>query len=556
MALTAKVLAQPVPPPPEERRRQIEAEPLPLSVWGLIEEAAAEVPDLLLWDFFEEGEQATYAEVHEQVTRLAGGLSARGVSKGTVVGVMLPNIPAWPITWFALARLGAIVVPVNVRYTSRELQFVLANSGAGFLIVHADFLSVAGEALEGLDIPAERMFVAGGPKTEGQERWEDILGGGHAKDLPEELPGRDDLLNIQYTSGTTGMPKGCMLTHRHWLTCGKVNARRDGRVYRRILASTPFFYMDPQWLLLMTVFQRATLYVAERQSATKFMDWVRRHRIEFCLFPELVLKQPPLPEDADNALIRVNIYGIRRTLHADLERRFDVVAREAFGMTELGSAMFMPMEAEDMVGSGSCGIPSPFRECRIVDETGQELPAGEIGELQLRGPGMMLGYYKNPAANEAAFDGDWFRSGDLFQKDERGYYYIVGRLKDIIRRSGENIAAREIEEVLLSLNEITEAAAVGVPDETRGEEVKAYLVLQPGLSRSDLPPARILEHCRVHLASFKVPRYISFCGALPKTPSGKISKAVLRGAPDPFAGAYDRVEARWLEPGPSDLRQV
>ena len=545
MVLTAKALAQPTPPSPEERRRQIEAQALPPNVWSLLDEAASAMPDQLLWDFFDHGEQATYAEVRERVKRLAAGLFVRGVSRRTVVALMIPNVPAWPTTWFALARLGATVVPLNVRYTSRELHYVLKDSEARHLIVHEDYLPVARQALGGLGISPEQVFVVGAQASEGPERWEDILAGGRMDILPDELPGRDDLLNIQYTSGTTGMPKGCMLTHRHWLTCGKVNARRDGHGYRRILASTPFFYMDPQWLLLMTIFQRATLYVAERQSATNFMGWVRRHRIEFCLFPELLLKQPPSPEDANNALIRVNIYGLRRARHADLERRFDVVAREAFGMTELGSAMFMPMEAEDMVGSGSCGIPSPFRECRIVDESGRALPDGEVGELQVRGPGMMLGYHNNPAANDDAFDGDWFRTGDLFRRDERGYYYIVGRLKDMIRRSGENIAAREIEEVLLSLGEVAEAAAVAVQDDSRGEEVKVCLVLQPGLDSSHLTPEQVLLHCRANLASFKVPRYVAYCGGLPKTPSGKIAKATLLSAPDPLAGVYDGVEGDW-----------
>lgn len=547
MALIRKVLPQAVPSDPEERRRQIEAEPLPLNVWRLLDEAAAAVPDNLLWEFFESGERATYADIRSRVERLAGGLFARGVSRQSVVAVMLPNVPASPTTWFALGRLGATAVPINVRYTSRELKYVLKDSDASYLVVYADYLPVALEALEGVGrIPPERVFIVGSGTSSEFERWNDILDGGRSNLLPDEEPERDDLLNIQYTSGTTGLPKGCLLTHRHWLTCGKVNARRDGHLYRRILASTPFFYMDPQWLLLMAVFQRATLYVAERQSATKFMEWVRRYGIEFCLFPELVLKQPPSSEDADNALIRINIYGMRRDRHADVEQRFNVVAREAFGMTELGSVMYMPMEADDMVGSGSCGIPSPFRECRVVGPDGLELPHGHIGELQVRGPGMMLGYHNNRPANEAAFDGNWFRTGDLFKRDDRGYFYIAGRLKDMIRRSGENISAREVEEVLLSLGEVTEAAVIAVPDEKCGEEVKAYLVLQPGLTQADLTPAQVLAHCVANLAFFKIPRYLEYIDQLPKTPSGKISKAVLReSASDLRAGSFDRVEDRW-----------
>ena len=211
----------------------------------------------------------------------------------------------------------------------------------------------------------------------------------------------------------------------------------------RILAATPFFYMDPQWLLLMTFYQRATLFVAARQSARRFMDWVRTYRINFCLFPLILYKH------AGIALGQGARAGSRECLrhsprHSRLSSRSGstVVAREAFGMTEVGSACFMPIEAEDMVGSGSCGLPSPFRECRVADPMGNTLPAGEVGELLIRGQGIMLGYYKKPEATAAAFHGDWFRSGDLFRQDERGYFHIQGRLKDMIRRSGENIAAR------------------------------------------------------------------------------------------------------------------
>jgi acyl-CoA synthetase (AMP-forming)/AMP-acid ligase II len=325
-----------------------------------------------------------------------------------------------------------------------------------------------------------------------------------------------------------------------------VNARRDGVAYERILAATPFFYMDPQWLLMMSFYQRATLFVALRQSASRFMQWVRTHRIQFCLFPEIVYKQPPSPQDRENEVIRVNVYGLHKEIHAALEDRFNFVVREAFGMTEVGSGLFMPIEATDMVGSGSCGIPVPFRDARVAAADGTPVAPGEIGELLLRGPAMLSGYYRKPDATAAAFHGEWFRTGDLFRQDERGYYYIVGRVKEMIRRAGENISAREVEAVLREMPEIVEAAAVPVPDPTRGEEVKVFVVLQPGLSSEDVPPPRIVAHCEANLARFKVPRYIAYLERLPKTPSEKIAKHLLVGAPSASAATYDRVEGRWV----------
>ncbi|HKS63390.1 MAG TPA: AMP-binding protein [Xanthobacteraceae bacterium] len=531
----------------EERRREIEASPLPANIGALIDELAASVPDRVAWNFFDQGETITYAALRTEVNRLANGLRAIGVRKGSHVGVMLPNIAAFPLTWLALARLGAVMIPVNTRYTERELHYVLDDGEADFVVIDAGLLSVLENVPQPLPRLTDQNVVVVGDAPSRYRSWSAVKSAGSG-DTPAGVDGvlLDDLLNIQYTSGTTGFPKGCMLTQRYWLVIGKVNAFRDGRTYRNILASTPFFYMDPQWQLMMTFFQRATLYVAERQSASRFMEWVRRYAIDFTLLPNVILKQPPSPHDRNNALIRVNIYGFSKADHAELEERYDLIAREAFGMTEIGNAIFMPIEETGMVGSGSCGLASPFRECRVADENGNPLPDGEIGELIVRGPGILQGYYRKPEANKASFHGDWFRTGDLFRRDERGFFYIVGRIKDMIRRAGENIAAREVEAVVCGLPEIAEAAAMPVPDATRGEEVKIYVVPQPGVTKADVSPQKIIDYCVGNLASFKVPRYIEYRDELPKTPSDKVAKHVLKAEkPDLRSGSWDRVEQRW-----------
>ncbi|MGD0187967.1 MAG: AMP-binding protein [Roseiarcus sp.] len=531
-------------PPWPERRQQIESEPLPANVVALLDEAAGEVPDRIALDFFEDGETLTYDALRRRVDRLAAGMARRGIGRGSHVGVMLPNVSALPVTWLALARLGAVMVPINIAYTPREMDYVVVDGEVDWLVIDGSCLATLAQMAQRPErLTDHRVFVVGG-SARGCLAWEDLLAGGPDDVAPAAAADLDDLLNIQYTSGTTGFPKGCMLSHRYWLTISKVNARRDGRVFQRILAATPFFYMDPQWMMLMAFYQRATLFVARRQSASRFMEWVRRYLINFCLFPEIVFKQPPSPHDRDNEIVRVNVYGLHKENHAALEKRFDLIAREAFGMTEIGSALFMPIEATDMVGSGSCGILSPFREARVADPDGNTVPVGEIGELVVRGPGILQGYYNKPEATRAAFHGDWFRTGDLFRQDERGYFYIVGRVKEMIRRAGENISAREVEAVLRGLPEIVEAAAVPVPDETRGEEVKACVVLQPGLTRETVTPERIIAHCEAGLARFKVPRYIEYRSELPKTASDKIAKHLLKGAADPTAGCFDRAGGR------------
>ena len=533
----------------QQRRAWIETQALPCNIADLIAQAADEAGDRLAWNFFESGERISYNALRRSVNGIAQSLNALGVRKGTHVAVMMPNVAAMPLSWLALGTLGAVMVPVNVNYLERELAYVINDSDTEYVLVHRQCLAVLEQCIASgkVRIDAARIIVVDAPQGSKYRDWATLAESPSDSYTPPESVGLDDLLNIQYTSGTTGFPKGSMLTQRYWIVSGKVNAFRDARQYGRILASTPFYYMDPQWLLLMTFYHRATLYVAAKQSVSRFMGWVREFGINFCLFPYLIFKQPESPEDGHNEVVRANVYGVPRDIHAVIEKRFDLVLREAFGMTEVGSAMFMPIEATDMVGSGSCGVPSPFRECAVFDTEGNPVAQDEIGELCIRGAGIMLGYYNNPEATEAAFRNGWFRTGDLFRVDERGYFYIVGRQKDMIRRSSENIAAREVESVLNGIPVVLESAAVAVPDETRGEEIKAYIVLDTDTTPSEAVLNDIIRRCQQQLAKFKVPRYYTFRASLPKTPSLKIAKRVLqaeaRGLPEP---TYDRVTGQWL----------
>ena len=532
---------------PLQRCRQLEAEPLPTSTAALLDQAATDVPDRLAWHFIDSGETATYREVQAMVNRVAAGLAGLGVRKGTHVAMMVPNLPQFPLTWLAIGRLGAVMVPVNISYTGRELDYIVNDGRAEFLVIAEEFLpTLAAMVRRPAHLVDARVIVVGNARS-GMHDWHALHDAGDPAYQASEPVGLDDLLNIQYTSGTTGFPKGVLQAQRYWITQSKINAFRDGLAYERILISTPFYYMDPQWLLLMTFHQRATAFIAAKQSTSRYTEWLRTWNIQFSLMPaEVMFKNPPSPDDGDNQIRRVNVYGLRKEIHAAVEQRFNVNAREAFGMTELGSATFMPLEVEDMTGSGSCGITGPFRECKVVDAEGREVPRGEIGELVVRGSGILRGYFNKPEATREAFYGDWFRTGDLFRQDERGYFYIVGRVKEMIRRSSENIPAREVEAVLKDMPQIMEAAVLGVPDEIRKEEVKAYVILQPGLTRAEVPPEAIIEHARKYLAPFKVPRYIEYRAEFPRTPSNKIRKPELqKEKPDLRTDSWDRVDGVW-----------
>jgi acyl-CoA synthetase (AMP-forming)/AMP-acid ligase II len=215
-------------------------------------------------------------------------------------------------------------------------------------------------------------------------------------------------------------------------------------------------------------------------------------------------------------------------------------------MTEIGPGMFVPPEDSHMTGSGSVGVPFKSRQVRIVDDQDKDVPQGEVGELWITGPGMFKGYYNKPEETAAAFDAEWFKTGDLFRQDENGYFYIVGRKKDMIRRTGDNISATEVEYVLTSHPKIMSAAVVPVPDKERNEEVKAYIAPAQGETPETIPPGEIIAFCEDRIAAFKIPRYIEYVDDFPRTASGKIQKHVLIAArKDLTAGCYDR----WTENG-------
>ncbi len=526
--------------------RRVEAAPLAPSFGALLDRAAADHAGREAFVFFERGEALTYGALRDQANRLANALAAIGVGKGTKVALMMPNVPEYPVSWFALAKLGGVAVPVNCRYTARELGYVLGDSGAEFLIVHRDHGELLGSLERGPGaLAADHIVSVRGAIPGAGRQWDELVEGA-APDFRGPAVGPDDLLNIQYTSGTTGLPKGCMQTHRYWVSAGHVMRHIDGADISRILAPTYFFYLDTQLMTAFALHTGATVYVANQLSASRFMDWVRAYGIEFVFMFEPVFKQPPRADDGDNELKLCYILGLSKDNHAALETRFATIARERFGMTEASLLLYMPNDHAHMVGSGSCGIPAPFREVAILDPAGRPVPAGEAGELWVRGASLMQGYYNRPEANAEAFRDGWLRTGDLFRQDADGYYYVVGRIKDMIRRSEENIAAQEVEAVLRAMPEMIEAACVPVPDELRGEEVKAYIRLEGGLTPEDVPPDAVFAHCQGLLAHFKIPRYLEYRDGFPYGPSHKVEKQkLIAEKADLRAGCYDRVDGRW-----------
>lgn len=494
------------------------------SIGELVRTAARDFGDRVAVNWFEAGITLTFNDLDRRSNRIAANLSARGLRKGAHIAVMLPNSPAFLLVWFAIAKIGAVMVPVNTAYGGSELDYLLNQSDAQALVIHAGFLP----SLDAMQARPELLSDAHTYVVGTDEALGDLDAGG---DLAEFDPGYSicpgDLASLQYTSGTTGFPKGCMLTQDYWMLMARIGgANFARRGISRFLFWAPFFYMDGQWLLLAALRTGGTAFLPDKMSLSRFLGWVHDTDAQYCVLPEPILKAaPPEVRDKDIPLKYVNAFGWRPSARAEAEQRFNLIARDSFGMTEVGAAILLPDAAGDKLEQNTCGLAGPWRETRVVDEDGAECAPDTPGELQIRGRSIMLGYYKRPEANASSFDGDWFRTGDLFVKDSDGYHRIVGRLKEMIKRAGENISASEVESALREAPEVSEAAAIAVPDGKRREEVMVLIKLTDSVNRDDFQPDAVKSHAASRLASFKQPRYLSYVDEFPRTPTGKIAKS-------------------------------
>jgi acyl-CoA synthetase (AMP-forming)/AMP-acid ligase II len=511
----------------------------------LLAEKAAALGDKIAVDFFQSGEKISYADLHEKTDKLADALMRMGVRKGTHVALVTPNSSGFVLSWFAIAKIGAVMVPVNPSYTVRELIYVLSDSDASFLVYDPMFAAVV-EAVadDSVNISPERMIVLDEKGDKPGHAFAEVVASGRSPFVPPVSVQASDLLSIQYTSGTTGSPKGCMQSQDYWLRLSLVAANFQLLTLENILVTFPMFYLDPQLQLLMALRGNGTAFIAAQHSLSKFRDWIRDYHIHVAtITPPVFRAMPETAEDGDNDLRYISAFYHKEDTHAALEKRFNCVGRDAFGMTEVGVALYTPVAATHKVGAGTVGLAAPYREIMIADEQGNEMPRGEAGELCIAGDGLFWGYYKKPEANRESFRGKWFRTGDVATMDAEGYVSIVGRLKEMIKRSGENIAAIEVQEVLAEHEAIVEAAVIGVPDPMRNEEVKAYILLAEGQTPETVPPQAIQAHCLERLSKFKVPRYISYVDDFPRTPSNKIAKSKLTaGVDDLKKGAFDLLE--------------
>lgn len=464
-----------------------------------------------------------YEEFLFAVNRIANGFLSMGLGKGDKIAILLNNCFEFPVSWLAANMIGAVMVPVNTRFSPKEMEYVLDHSEARVLITENKFLGHVGSIRH--ELKCLKRIINIDNADDGTIAYASLFE--NSKELKGVDISPDDLAVILYTSGTTGNPKGCMASHDYFVHLAKVQAKLFGLTSDdRVLTAQPFYYMDPQWNTLMVMTCGASLVFTEKFSPKRFWYEIRNNRVTcfYCIgsMTSFLFNLPPTELDKEHNLRMVQTSGISPHIHQAWEERYNVPVYEIYASTETSADIAVTREMDRKVGTKCIGRPLWYREVRLVDNENRDVAEGETGEIIVkRGRGMMLGYYKEPEATEHAFRGGWFHSGDLAYRDEDGDYHFVGRKKDIIRRGGENISAVAVENIIINHPKVMDAAVIPVPDKIRGEEVKAYVVLKED---EDATYEEIAQYCEENLGVFKVPRYYEFRENLPKTPSERVQK--------------------------------
>ncbi|HBV99028.1 MAG: O-succinylbenzoate--CoA ligase [Peptococcaceae bacterium BICA1-7] len=476
-------------------------------------------------------QRLTYGELDASIKKLADGLGKIGILPGDRVLLALENCPEFVISYYAILSAHGIAVPVNPQYTLNELSVIMANALPKTVITTGQlvplFKSIANE------VPIDKGIINVGPTEHtGALPFEKVLDSG-SPDYTPGRPARDQIAVLMYTAGSTGSPKGAMLTHYNLYS----NATAFAQCCRMIPADrslliAPAYHAAAQTCVMnSTLVSGATMFIHEGWNGPgQLLESLQKDKITFYFGPPTMyalLVEHPEIEKYDLTSWRYALTGAAPTppeLFKRFEEKLGFRLMEGYGLTETSPVTtLMPLGGTGK--TGSIGLPIPGVEVRIVDYEDREVPVNQIGEIIVRGPNVMRGYYNRPEETNWAMRNGWFHTGDLAYVDSDGYLFIVDRKKDLIIRGGLNIYPKEIEEVLYSHPSVFDAAVIGVPDPIMGEEVLAFVLLREG---SNVTPEEIREFCSNKLARYKIPKHIRFVENLPKTTSGKLLKKELQ----------------------------
>jgi long-chain acyl-CoA synthetase len=461
----------------------------------------------------------TYRAVDEASARVAGLLHERGLEPGDRVGIMMPNVAEVPVVYYGVLRAGGVVVPMNPLLKAREVAYYLGDSGAGLLFAWHAF---AGQARSGAERAEAELIVV--DEVSFPELLASAAPGYQVADRDDE-----DTAVILYTSGTTGQPKGAELTHGNLISNTEVS--RNDIVQASpddvIFGGLPLFHVFGQTVALnVAVAAGACLTLLPRFDAEHALRIIASHRVSvFEGVPTMyvALLHQPDRADYDTSALRTCISGgaaLPVEVLRGFEEAFGVPVLEGYGLSETSPVASFNLPGRERK-PGSIGTPIRDVQMRLVDDEGHEVPLGEVGEIAIRGPNVMKGYWQRPEATAEAIREGWFHSGDLARVDPDGYFYIVDRKKDLIIRGGYNVYPREIEEVLYEHPAVAEAAVIGLPHPSLGEEVGAAVALKPDAA---VTAEELRNYVKGQVAAYKYPRHVWIVDALPKGATGKIQK--------------------------------
>lgn len=496
----------------------------------MVNNHAQRVPN---WDaVVSENQILSWKEFNDSINKLGNALRRLGIKKGDRVAIYLPNSPEYIVSYFAVVRIGAIVVPLNLMYRSSELNYIINNSGASLLI------GMAKEVQENITGIREQLSSLKHLVVYGEEAVEDSLGLYQVMDEEDSVLevvdcAPDDLVAIIYTAGTTGVPKGAMLTHSNFWEQAYLmgNYCLHTNDQDRVLLGTPYSHIFFVFGVLGAIYKGAAVVTMPRFYPDKTLELISKLKItHMCGVPTMYIHMLPIykknMDKYDLSSWRVAQSAgaaIPGEIIPQIENIFKVDYFECYGSTE--SSTTVTYERVGHVKAGSVGLLAHNWQMKIVDENNQEVDRGVVGEMVIKGSGLFKGYWQMPEETAAAFTDGWFHTGDLGYEDTDGYFYIVDRKKDMIICAGYNIYPREVEELLYTHPAVLEAAVVGIPDEVRGEVPKAFIALKSEMSAEE---DEIIAFCKARVAAYKVPRAVEFLEELPKSPTGKILKREIK----------------------------
>jgi len=494
----------------------------------VLERCARETPDKV-FAVFQDGEEWTYTALLERVRVLAGGLASEGIARGDHVAVWMFDSKEAILTFMAVNYLGAVFVPLNTAFKGGVLEHVLAVSGARHLVAHGQLI----DRLEGINVAKVARIIHVGSSNNSQvlEQLEfDELTAARAEPPELDTPIEPwDTQSIIFTSGTTGPSKGVLSSYLHIFTNAGPETWHFVTGEDRFLINMPIFHIGGMGVIFVMLCRGGSIAMMDGFDTEKFWPFVRESQTTafFLLgvMTTFLLKQPPAPNDKEHNVRVAFMVPLTETC-IEFHARFDIDVYTIFNMTEISS----PIVSEpNPVKRGTCGKKRNGVDVRLVDKNDCEVALGEIGEMVVRTDrpwGMNSGYYKNPEATAEAWRNGWFHTGDCFRQDEEGYFYFVDRMKDAMRRRGENISSFEVEAEVVAFSAVREAAAYAVPSELGEDDV---MIAVAPVAGHNIDHKELMLFLGERMPYFMVPRYIRILDELPKTPSSKVMKHILRG---------------------------